>query len=120
MATESGNNKAMGTIPAVILSLLVLISLPVTLPVAMLQQSFIENRKRRLASTQVCSRCNMLLGLDSLQRADNEWSAYVTKLHADHPHSRFRLVRKVMAICDCGVKYSFGEKHMRFVLIPDE
>ena len=94
----------------------VLLTLPVTMPVAMIQHGRIERRRRQRADKTPCTRCGAVLGEAALARADAEWTAHVDKLHREHPHVMFRLVRKVWAVCAvCGQKHGYDERKDEFV-----
>ena len=93
-----------------------LLGLPVMLPVAIVQHGRIGQRRKRRADGTACARCGAALGEAALARADAAWSEHVAKLHREHPHVMFRLVRRVWAVCvACGQEYGYDEKADAFV-----
>jgi hypothetical protein len=93
--------------------------MPVMLPLAMLQQLYVDRRKAKCVESTVCFNCHKSLGKASLERADLYWRDYLDKLHRENPNVIYRLVRSVAAMCDCGQKYSYNEKSNCFEVLAD-
>jgi len=93
--------------------------IPIILPFVAIQEAYVDRKKRASALAQSCQTCSQVLGLESLTRADQLWSDHVKALHQRYPNARFRLVRKIMAVCACGAQYDFDEKKMRFFPVDD-
>ena len=88
-----------------------IVSLPVTLPLAVLLHAPDLRRLRAVADRFACLQCGEVLGRAALERADTIWVAHVEQLHREHPGYRFRLVRNVHAVCThCGKRYRFDDK----------
>ena len=103
-------------IPLPLSVLMILVSMPIMIPVALVQHTFVERRKRRRAAASRCERCTTVLGPLGLALADAHWNAYVAKLHKEHPNVQFRLKRTVWAICPaCGQAYDYDEAINDFV-----
>lgn len=81
---------------------------PVLIPVAMVLHTRDQRRMEAAAGKARCKHCGTILGIPSLHRADAAWAAYVAKLHRDRPGIRFRLVRRLWAICvTCDAEYGY-------------
>ena len=96
-----------------------MISLPVTLPlVAVLHAR--EMRRRRLAVENfACAVCGNVLGEPALARADTVWAGYIERLCREKPGYRFRLVRRVHAVCTrCGAGYEYDDSQRVFRPLP--
>ena len=88
-----------------------IVTLPVTLPLAALLHVRDLRRLRAVANRFTCLQCGEVLGRAALERADAAWVAHVEQLHREHPGHRFRLVRDVHAVCTrCGKRYRFDDK----------
>ena len=102
-------------IPLPLLVLLILVSMPVMVPLALVQHAWVERRKRQRVATFRCVRCGVVLGPAALALAEAKWSAHVAKLHREHPHVKFRLQRTVWAVCPgCGQAYDYEEATNNF------
>ena len=108
-------------IPLPLLVLLILVTMPVMVPVALVQHSLIERRKRRRAAVYRCVRCGGVLGPAALALADVNWRAHVAQLHRDYPHKIFRLQRTIWATCPaCGQDYGYDETTNAFLPLDAE
>ncbi len=98
-----------------------IVSLPVAFPMAMIQHTRAERRRKRRVFQAPCARCGAVLGTAAIERADAEWSAYLDKLFRENPGIRFRLVRRVHAVCvACGQSHHYDETADAFVAVTDE
>lgn len=100
---------------------LLLVTLPVTLPLAAWSIRRDERRRRAAARISGCACCGTVLGAAALARADAAWAAHFAALGRDHPGTRFRLVRNLHAICGtCGARHLWDETGRGFVLVREE
>lgn len=92
--------------------------MPVLIPVAIVLD-WNGNRKKRAAALSFrCTGCGEILGEQSLRLADEAWSAEMAEMRKKRPGVRFRVARKLHAICaSCGKRYDFVEKDATFVEI---
>ena len=99
----------------------VIISLPVMLPVAMIQHTLAERRKKRRVLVAPCVRCGVVLGTAALERASAEWAAHMEKLFREHPGIHFRMVCELQAVClACEQAHKYDEKADAFVAVARE
>jgi hypothetical protein len=90
--------------------------LPLWIPLVALTHA--RDQKRMYAAVEGfrCIGCGAILGRVSIERADDEWGRYMDELHRRNPGYRFRVERRVHAICtECGKSYRFCEKTNDFI-----
>jgi hypothetical protein len=105
----------MRRIPLPIFVLLILFTLPVSVPIAIFLSKRDRRRMQAAALNARCVECGATLGLAALDRADKEWADHVAALQRDQPTMRFRLVRRVLARCsNCGAEYGFDARTRTF------
>ncbi len=93
---------------------------PVILPFALITGALTGRRRKRDAEEFDCVQCGSVLGQSAIDKADEYWRDHVRDLRQRFPGIRFRLVRKVWAICDtCGARYNYRTEERTFVLIDD-
>jgi hypothetical protein len=98
--------------------LIILLGSPIAIPIAIVSWKRDRRRLQAVAAQTSCEHCGATLGLASLQSADLVWGKRVAALHAARPDMRFRMVRKLWAICaTCGTEYDYDFKSCVFV--PD-
>jgi hypothetical protein len=92
--------------------ILVVIFLPILMPIAFILHARDVKRLQALAEHSHCTNCGYRLGQEALDLADKASADYVEELHRDAPPgTRFRLVRRIHAICtQCGLQYRFDDK----------
>lgn len=97
-----------------------LLLLPVLLPFAALL-NFLENRRLKHTAQQFhCVQCGKILGRESLRRADNTWQKQMREFRVKHPGVRYRIVRKLHAICAfCDAEYTYFNAERTFKLITE-
>jgi hypothetical protein len=102
----------------VIVSMVLLILLlPAIVPVVGLSHRLYRKRLRAAARALACLSCGVVLGLESVRLADAAWDGHMRELRAKHPTIRFRVVRRVHAICpECDAHYTFLERDRASVL----
>ena len=84
------------------------VALPVLIPIAFLLHVRDQRHMQAAAGNTHCEGCGSILGAASLQRADAAWGQHVTALFRDQPGVRFRLMRRLKAMCAvCGAEYDF-------------
>jgi hypothetical protein len=89
-------------------TLLALASLPVLLPYVAITQRMRRKRLQAAAAIKTCSSCGHILGDDALKLADEQWTLHLEQLRREHPNTKFRLVRRVFAICGkCRTEYAW-------------
>lgn len=90
--------------------------LPLWIPLVALIHARDQKRMYTAAEGFRCIGCGAILGRVSIERADDEWGRYIDELHRQNPGYRFRVVRKVHAICtECGKSYRFCKKTDGFI-----
>lgn len=104
--------KKLLAIPAAILFVLLL---PVLVPLGFISYTHSKRRLKRAAEQSKCPTCGLILGKEALKSADERWHEYVSCLHRQNPGVRFRLLRRVHAICvSCGTSLQFLEQTQEF------
>lgn len=100
--------------------LLMLVTLPVSLPIALLLG---RNDRRRLeagATVTPCSRCGTLLGPDAPAASDAAHMAAFADLQRRHPTHRVHLARRAQARCPaCGADHVWDGKRRTLHLLAD-
>ncbi len=110
-----------GGLPIWLLVILLLVAMPVLIPIAMVQQVLHERWMRAAARWRSCPACGVVLGVEALGLANKRWQVYLAETHRDNPGIRFRLVRKVFAICTrYGAEWGYDEKAMNFPQIDTD
>lgn len=98
---------------------LVLITLPVTLPIAALLQKRDLARLRIAACGMRCVRCDHVLGLAALDAADAADMERMAALHRQYPFDKLRVVRRSHARCViCGTDYLWDAQRRVLRLVP--
>jgi hypothetical protein len=100
-------------------ALVVLVVAPVALVLAV-ALSLRSERRRLVAVTRVscCPACSAFLNERALETADALWARHMTALHEQHPGTRFRIVRTLVAVCsDCGARLGFAPKTRTFHVV---
>jgi hypothetical protein len=98
----------MRRLPLPLLVLIVLITFPVTIPIALLSWIWDRRRMQAVAGRTHCERCGATLGVASLRRADTEWAKRVAALQGARPTMRFRMIRSLWAVCAvCGAEFNY-------------
>lgn len=88
-----------------------LVALPVILPLACILHLIYRHRLMIAGKSEVCPECGQILGVESVQKADESWKAHVADIRRVHPGTRFRWIRWVHSICTvCGSRLQFQEK----------
>ena len=88
-----------------------ILSLPVLLPIAWMQQESEKRRMQAAARQTTCIECGYPLTDASLTLAVDMWRAYMAKLQQDHPYMQFRVVRPYDAVCiACGQEYKWANE----------
>jgi hypothetical protein len=95
--------------------LIILITFPVTIPIAIASWIWDRSRMQAVAGRTHCERCGATLGVAALQSAEVEWIRRVEALHAEQPTIRFRMIRSLWAICAaCGAEYDYDFRRRIF------
>ena len=95
--------------------LLILFTLPITLPIVAWLDAR-DKRRRLTASWVACHQCGAMLGPEALARSDATWAEWLANVRREHPGWRMRVVRRVWAVCGrCGAEYGFDEEHRAFI-----
>ena len=90
--------------------------LPVIVPLGLAMYCRDRLRLRSAARRFVCLDCGNRLGTAAIRRADVEWGRYVDDRHRRYPDVKFRLRRRLHAVCPaCGRRYQYVEKARTFV-----
>jgi len=118
--------QAGGAVPAllagpllVLAMVLLLFTLPVTLPVVALLHKRDRARLRTAASRTQCVRCGHMLGPAALDAADAAEMEAMAALRRQHPYDRMRIVRRSDARCViCGTDYRWDERRRELHLVP--
>lgn len=93
---------------------------PLIVPYLLIEHANADRRRKRNAKTFHCVQCGHLLGEAAIAKADRFCLDHVRELHHQFPHSRFRLVRNVWAICtECGARYNYLGNEQTYVLLPE-
>lgn len=106
-------SKLAGTILVVLL----ILSLPVLIPIGLIQHHLKKRRIRKVICSFTCISCGTKLGEKSMRLADERWSVIMADMQARYPNARVRVVRDLDAICPrCGCEYKYRDANG--VLIP--
>jgi uncharacterized Zn-finger protein len=85
--------------------------IPVLLPFGLALAVLHRHRIRSVARRFPCTGCGRMLGPEAVRVADAEWDRRMRELRAQHPNTKFRIVRDLHAACPvCGRRYRFVEK----------
>ena len=99
---------------------LMLFTLPVTLPIALLVGWTDDRRLRVVATVTRCSRCGTLLGPDAPAASDAAHVAALAEMQRRYPYHRVRVGRRAQARCPaCGADYVWDGKRRTLHLLPD-
>ena len=106
--------------PLAILALvLMLLTLPVTLPLALAQGGWERRRQRIVADRTCCVRCGHVLGQAALHAANADHVAELGAMQRQFPNGRVNLPRQADARCTaCGATYAWDRR--RHLLRPLE
>jgi hypothetical protein len=98
-----------------------LLTLPVTLPIALLLGKLDRARLRKAASAMRCVRCGHALGASALDAAAAASKEAMAALHAQRPfHGFLRLAPRPAARCvGCGVFYRWNPALRTLTVEPD-
>jgi hypothetical protein len=100
--------------------LIILITFPVTIPIALLSWIWDRRHMQAVAGRTHCERCGATLGVASLRRADAEWTKRVAALQAERPLMMLRMIRSLWAICAaCGAEYDYDFRSRIFRRVAD-
>jgi hypothetical protein len=101
-----------------LVTVLFLIS-PILIPVVTMLHRRDQRRMLTAACNTHCSQCGAILGVASITRADATWAEHVAALEHERPTIRFRMVRRIWAICaECDSQYGFDTNLRAFDLVP--
>ncbi len=101
-------------------TMLILVTLPVTLPVALLSDWNGHRRLRAVATVTPCSRCGMLLGPDAPAVSDAAHIAALADMQRRHPYRHVYIVRRAQARCRaCSADYVWDGKRRTLHLLAD-
>lgn len=108
-------------VPAVVgATMLMLVTLPVTLPIASLIGRNDRRRLEAVASVTLCSRCGALLGPDSPASSDAAHMAVLAEVQRRNPTHRMHVARRTQARCPgCGADYVWDGKSRTLHLLAD-
>ena len=108
-------------VPAVIGAMaLMLVTLPVSLPIALLLGWSDQRRLRAVATVTPCSSCGTLLGPDAPAASDAAHMAALAEAHRRYPSHRVHVARRAQARCAaCGADYVWDEKRRTLHLPAD-
>ena len=114
------NRKGSGRLTTIaIVAGCVLLS-PLILAYSLIEDAVANHRRKRDANNFNCIRCGRVLGQAAIAQADKYWLDHVQELHKRFPHTKFRHVRNVWAICtECGAQYNYRNKDKTYVLLPE-
>ena len=95
-----------------------IISLPLTIPVAVALNYLDNRRMRNAAKGFACEVCSQILGLEAIAAADKQWAEHIKVLMANRLGARIRLPKKrVHAICpNCKTEYTYLSKKQTFIV----
>lgn len=100
---------------------LLLFTLPITLPIVALLHKRDQGRLRVAACGMRCVRCDHLLGIASLDASDAAERERMAELHRLYPFHKLRIVRRSHARCvNCGTDYAWDERRRVLELAPAE
>jgi hypothetical protein len=95
---------------------LLIVLLPAIIALVGLSHGLCRKRLIAAARAVACLSCGAVLGLASIRLADVAWDGHMRELRAKHSASRFRVVRRVHAICPvCRAQYTFLERDTALV-----
>lgn len=112
---------AMLAVPlTVLVGLLVLLTLPVSLPLIGLLHALDQRRLRAAAGKTQCVRCGQVLGPAALAAADEDLRAAWAAAHRQYPYAIVDIRRRASARCTaCGAEYSWNARRRALHLLPD-
>ena len=99
---------------------LMLVTLPVTLPIALVVNWNGHRRLRAAATVSPCSRCGTLLGPDAPAASDAAHMAALADMQRRYPNHLVNVARRAEARCrTCGADYAWDAKRRAFHLLTD-
>ena len=99
--------------------LLVLLTLPVSMPLIALFGAIDARRLRAAACRTPCGGCGQVLGTAALSAADAAWTVELAERHRRLPGLRLRVVRRCHALCTvCGARYGWTDRRLQ--RLPDK
>ena len=105
----------MRRIPIPLLVLIIVITFPVAVPIAIVLSMWDQRRMQVVAERTSCECCGAPLGIASLRRADTQWAKRAAALQHVRAMMRLRLIRRVWAICAaCGADYDYDTRTHTF------
>jgi len=118
MAILDPNRSRNNLFEVLCLPLLLMVGLPViliALPFVVIADAIADYRRKRVAKGANCERCGHVLGLESINLADE---LRERKMSARCPQTKFRLGRReIWAICaNCGAFFNYKPKIRKFLL----
>ena len=101
--------------------IILLISSPVSIPIACLLGWFDERRKKQAVDRFSCTNCDNILGKSALKLASKEWNTFTSQSRAEHPELRINFENRPFdAICvSCGTRFTYSEKVNKFRLVSE-
>ena len=107
--------------PLVILAMLaLLITLPVTLPIASMVDWLHDRRLRACACGMQCARCGDVLGAGSLPASDASHRSALVEMGRQYPGRLVHVVRRARAQCTrCGAAYRWDQRRRTLTRIDD-
>jgi len=107
--------------PLAILALvLMLLTLPVTLPLALAWGGWKRRRQRSIIDRTCCIRCGHILGQAALQAADADHVAELGAMQQRFPNGLVNLLRRADARCTaCGATYAWDRRRHRLRPLED-
>jgi len=100
--------------------LLMLVTLPVSLPIALLLGRNDRGRLEAVATVTPCSRCGTLLGPDAPAASDTAHMAALADLQRRRPTHRVHLARRGQARCPtCSTDHAWDGKRRTLHLLDD-
>jgi hypothetical protein len=100
----------------------ILLTLPVTVPIAIMLLKIEDRHRRKDAQHLACVRCGSILGTPALALADAHWEMYVRSQQPDQDDIvRWRLrPRTLFAICpQCQAAYNYQPNMRAFIPLSD-
>lgn len=100
--------------------MLMLVTLPVTLPIALVLDGIGRRRLCAVATVTPCSRCGTLLGPDAPAVSDAAHLAALGDMQRRYPNHLVNVARRTQARCGaCSADYVWDGKRRRLNLLAD-
>ena len=104
---------------AVIGMVMLLLSLPISLPLGLIWGAWQDGRQRSVADRTCCVRCGNILGTAALLAADAAYIAEIGARRRQYQHGTVTVLRRADARCtECGAAYAWDRR--RHLLRPLE